>query len=343
MDAHIGAVAEAMAGLATDLSSQFGAADSYAAAVTSVAGEVTARGIDADVYGRSPTVQAFENDVAVLLGKDAGCFFMTGTLAQLTALRAHTSADGGGAGMQLGGCGGMEGADTLSFTGVARVIAVHPTSHIAHHDCLRNGQRQDALFHAHAAVNADGLRLVSFGMMHAVPSLTEFALMLAQHRPCVVVLELPQRMCGGRTVQWEDLVKMRELATKAGAKLHMDGARLWEVQPYYDRPLADICALFDTVYVSFYKGLGAMAGSMLCGGTDVIDRCRSLKTAHGGTPFSVTTEVVHAQLMLAAHLSTFSHRYERLVQFVDAIAAIPALSTILRFDPPSPQSCLIHG
>lgn len=340
-----------------DLSAQFGPEDSssYAKAISLVAAEVAARGIEADVYGYSATVQAFENDLAVLLGKEAGCFFMTGTLAQLTALRAHIAAAAGHR-QEAAADASRPGAGEPETDGSAagrlptprshahtHVVAVHPTSHIAHHDCLRNGQRQLAEFQDHASANAAGMQLVSFGSMNSAPTLTEFATMLAEHRPCAVALELPMRMCGGKTVPWEDLVKMRELATKAGVALHMDGARLWEVQPFYDRPLADICALFDTVYVSFYKGIGAMAGSMLCGRSGVVERCRELKGAHGGTPFSITTEVVHAQLMLAVQLSTFARRYERLVELVADISAIPALSGVLHFDPPVPQSCLVHG
>jgi len=40
---------------------------------------------------------------------------------------------------------------------------------------------------------------------------------------------------------------------------------LWEAAPFYDRSHAEIAALFDSVYVSFYKGLGALAGAILAG------------------------------------------------------------------------------
>lgn len=317
-----------------DLSDQFGPAATLGAALAKVSAEVAARHIEADVYGRGGAVQALENDVAVLLGKEAACFFMTGTLAQLSALRALSA---GGQGTEVGGT--ARGAKEAARP----VVAVHPTSHIAHHDCLRSGRRQQEDFDAHAAINASDLRLVPFGAMSTVPTLTEFAMVLAEAKPAVVVLELPQRMCGGRTIPWAELVQMRELATKAGVRLHMDGARLWEVQPFYDRPLADICALFDTVYVSFYKGIGAMAGSMLCGQTEVIASARALKTSHGGTPFSVTTEAVHAQLALADQLSSFSHRYQRLQSLVADVSRIESLGNVLRFEPPEPQSCLVHG
>ena len=61
---------------------------------------------------------------------------------------------------------------------------------------------------------------------------------------------------------------------KRGVKMHMDGARLWEVQPFFDKPLSQICALFDSVYVSFYKGVAAMSGAMLLGTADFIAQAR---------------------------------------------------------------------
>src|SRR5512145_2658770 len=42
-----------------------------------------------DVYGEDPTVRALEERVAGLLGKDAGLFTVTGSLANLLGVRAH--------------------------------------------------------------------------------------------------------------------------------------------------------------------------------------------------------------------------------------------------------------
>ena len=51
--------------------------------------------------------------------------------------------------------------------------------------------------------------------------------------------------------------------------------------------LAEIAALFDTVYVSFYKGLGGVAGGMLLGEEDVIAEAREWRHRHGGTLFNL--------------------------------------------------------
>ena len=43
------------------------------------------------------------------------------------------------------------------------------------------------------------------------------------------MLELPQRMNGGRAPAWDEVQKMCRAAQKAGSKRHLDGTRLFEV------------------------------------------------------------------------------------------------------------------
>jgi len=74
--------------------------------------------------------------------------------------------------------------------------------------------------------------------------------------PCAVIVECPHREVGGKTTPWAELVALSAACREAGVALHCDGARLWEAAAAYDKSLAEICALFDSVYVSFYKGLG---------------------------------------------------------------------------------------
>ena len=71
-------------------------------------------------------------------------------------------------------------------------------------------------------------------------------------------------------------------ARARGIRLHMDGARLWEArEAYAPRTHAEICALFDSVYVSFYKGIGALAGAALAGSTHVHRAGARVAQAHG--------------------------------------------------------------
>ncbi len=90
-----------------------------------------------------------------------------------------------------------------------------------------------------------------------------------------VVLELSAREIGGQLPAREELTAFCTKARDEGIALHMDGARLWQCAPFYQRTLAEIADLFDTVYVSF-KDLGAPAGAALTGTKVVIDEARGL-------------------------------------------------------------------
>ena len=59
------------------------------------------------------------------------------------------------------------------------------------------------------------------------------------------------------------------------------------MRPVLRSALSEIAALFDTVYVSFYKGLGGVAGGILLGEEDVIAEAREWRQRHGGTLFNL--------------------------------------------------------
>jgi hypothetical protein len=59
-----------------------------------------------------------------------------------------------------------------------------------------------------------------------------------------------------------------------------------QVQPFYGVPLSTLAAFFDSVYVSFYKGLGAMAGAMLLGDEATVAAARVWQKRRGGDVFT---------------------------------------------------------
>ncbi|BCB73729.1 hypothetical protein Pflav_001390 [Phytohabitans flavus] len=63
---------------------------------------------------------------------------------------------------------------------------------------------------------------------------------------------------------------------------HLDGARIWEAQTYYERPLDEIAALFDTVYVSLYKGLQGVRGAVLAADPETLAEAAVWRQRLGG-------------------------------------------------------------
>ena len=205
-------------------------------------------GTEPDRYGAGGVVEQLETEVAELLGKPAAAFFVSGTMAQQIALRVHADRSG------------------------RRVVAYHPTSHLELHE----GRALERLHGLFGRPVGDAREPLS------AAALAEVAEPVA-----ALLLELPQREIGGRLVPWDELVAQVEWARSRGAAVHLDGARLWESTPFYDRTPAEVAALFDTVYVSFYKGLGGVAGACLAGPADHVGEAREWRARHGGTLFGM--------------------------------------------------------
>ena len=238
-----------------------------------------------DVYGQGAALQAFEQQVAQLLGKEAGCFFATGTGAQHAALLA------------------------LAPDVAKPTVLLHPTSHLVHLDCLRDGPMQSTQFDDTAALNLVGFTARKCGEVARVLSFDDVRRALAPEIttcPDVLVVELPMRMLGGATPSLEDLRKLSALCRARGVKLHMDGARLWEALPAYPAlgsDIAALAALFDSVYVSFYKGIGAMGCAMLTGDARTIEAARKWQKRRGGDLFCRGPLALDCQLRLNGLLS----------------------------------------
>merc|ERR1740121_3341194 len=122
----------------------------------------------------------------------------------------------------------------------------------------------------------------------------------------------------------------------------MDGARLWEVQPFYAKSLEKICGLFDSVYVSFYKGLGGMSGAMLCGTKALAEAAVLWRTRLGGAVFTMAPHWIDAREQLQLRQDGFDARLKKLRKVVKALSDDPSIKHVVRFEPPVPEACLVH-
>ena len=107
-------------------------------------------------------------------------------------------------------------------------------------------------------------------------------------------------------------------ARERGVPLHFDGARLWESQPYLEHSLAEIADLADTVYVSFYKGLGGLAGAVVAGPSDVVAEARRWRSRHGGTLFTLAPFALAGLRGLRLLLPRMAEYHQRAVELAAA-------------------------
>jgi threonine aldolase len=200
-------------------------------------------GLALDEYSEGPAIRLLEERVATLLGKPAALWFPKGVTAQQAALLVH-AADSG-----------------------SRVVALHPKSHLALDE-------QDALD------RLAGLLPRRIGPDHR--PFTRADLDTLTEPLAALTVELPLRRAAFQAPDWNELSAIAAWAKARGVNFHLDGARIWEVAPWYGHSLAEIAALADTVYVSFYKGLGGMGGCVLAGPEAFIAAAKPWRNRYGG-------------------------------------------------------------
>lgn len=149
-------------------------------------------------------------------------------------------------------------------------IAIHPRSHIEEEE----GRAHHEVF---------GLRSSPFGPNHAQPSLAD--LTSIRDPLGAASIEIALRPVGGTLIPWDNLMAMSDHCRRQGIPFHADGARVWEAQVGYGKTFPEIAALFDSLYVSFYKVLGGLFGGALLGSHDFVDEARVWQKRLGQTPY----------------------------------------------------------
>jgi threonine aldolase len=266
------------------------------------AGELLARiptDLGLDRYGAGGAVSALEERICELLGKPAALFMLSGTMAQQIAIRIHADRAG------------------------IRAFGFHPMSHLELHE-------DKAYQRVHSLV---GVPVGDAKALLTLDDLTAITEPLA-----AFIFELPQREIGGRLPEWGDLQAQVAHLRDRGIAVHLDGARLWESTPHYQKTPADIAGLFDTVYVSFYKGLGALSGCCLAGDEDLIERARAWRKRHGGTLFGMWPNAASAIEALDRRLPLFPRYYEHARAIADALRGIEQVEIV----PDPPQTSMMH-
>ena len=211
--------------------------------------------LDSDIYGTGKVIEEFQDKMAAFLGKEKAVFFPSGTMAQQIALRIW--------------------CDEKGLT----KVAYHPLSHLEIHE-------EDVLKELHkikTVLLADETRVIEL----------EDVVSMEDQVACLL-LELPQREIGGQLPSYETLEAISSHCRMNGIKLHLDGARLLEVLPYYEKTASEVCELFDSVYLSFYKGIGGIAGAILAGEETFIGKSKVWKRRYGGDLISLYPYIISA-------------------------------------------------
>ena len=203
-----------------------------------------------DVLDGDPSVHRLEERVATMLGKEAGLFFPSGSMANMTGIAVHAAP-------------GTE-------------VVLDEEAHLIHGEMA-----------GIAALCGAQIRPVRVGAGRAVMNADDLRRTIrppSKHDPAISVIgvENTHNSSGGKVVPLSDLLALRAVADEHGIPVHMDGARLWNASAATGTSLADFGSCAHTVMLSLSKGLGCPVGAILVGDAPAMRRAHAIRKRFGG-------------------------------------------------------------
>lgn len=207
---------------------------------------MAAAAVGDDVYGDDPTVNALEAHVAALLAKEAAVFVPSGTQGNLCALLSHCAR----------GEEAIAGRAYHVLTSEAAGASVLGGIALCPVEIAADGGLDPEVIDA--AVKPDD-----------------------PHCPVSRLLCL-ENTFHGRAVPMERLRAAAAAGRRRGLSVHLDGARFFNAVVELSVPPAELAGVADTVSLCLSKGLGAPAGTVLAGPSELIGRARRWRKMLGG-------------------------------------------------------------
>jgi threonine aldolase len=201
-----------------------------------------------DVYGEDPTINQFQERAAELVGKEAGLYVPSGTMANQLALRVL----------------GRPGSEVLC---AAR-------AHVFRYEAA--AAAWNSALQPHPFPDDDGLLDMA--------ALDETIQNADHHSTDVsmIAIENTHMASCGRPWRVDEVQAVAALAERHGVPLYSDGARIWNASVALGVPARELAAPATAVMFCVSKGLGAPVGSILCGSRDLIDAAREHRQRLGG-------------------------------------------------------------
>lgn len=254
-----------------------------------------------DVYGEDPSVNRLEKLAAQKLGHEAALFVSSGTQGNLLALLGHCQRGDEYIAGQLAHCYRTEGGGAAVLGGI---------------------QPQPLDFQSDGTLDLAKVE-------HAIkPDNIHFA------RTRLLCLENTQ---AGKVLPLDYLAEARRLADRHGLALHLDGARVFNAAVKLAVSVDSITAGFDSVSFCLSKGLGAPAGSLLCGSADFIAAARRGRKMLGGGMRQAGVLAAAGILALEQHVDRLAEDHDNAKRLAVGLAGIDALE----LDPATVQTNMV--
>jgi threonine aldolase len=258
-----------------------------------------------------PTVNALQERVAELLGKEAALFLPSGTMCNAISFRVHIDKSG----------------DEVILHDRA-----HPIIAEAGGPAAISGAMMKPLPSETGIFSAEQVEEAIRPADRYMP------------RSRLVSVEQTTNMGGGRVWPQEALRVVVDVAKRHEMRTHMDGARLMNAVVASGVPAAEHADGFDTVWVDFTKGLGAGVGACMAASADLIEQAWRYKQMWGGSMRQAGSIAAAALYALDNNVERLAEDHENARVLADGLAQIDGVeidpttveTNIVLFRPPDP-------
>jgi threonine aldolase len=240
-----------------------------------------------------PTVNALQERVAALLGKEAALFLPSGTMCNVIAFRLH-----------------LRSGDEVILDHTA-----HPVRYEAGGPAALSGAMVRSLEGAGGIFTAGQVA----GALR--PAGDRYA-----PRSRLVSVEQTTNTGGGRVWPLEAIEEVLEVAREHGLRAHLDGARLMNAVVASGVTAADYAQRFDTAWIDFTKGLGAPIGAALAGSRELIEEAWRHKQMLGGAMRQAGIVAAGALYALEHHVDRLADDHANARMLAEGLAALPGIS-----------------
>jgi len=243
-----------------------------------------------DVFGDDPSVNALQEKIAAMLGKEAALYVASGTQSNLVGIMSHC---GRGDEYIVG-----QMAHTYRWEGGGAAVLGSVQPQPLEHE-------------------ADGR--LALGRIEAAikPNDAHFA------RSRLLCLE---NTIGGKVLPLDYLEAATALARGRGLATHLDGARLFNAAVKLGLPAAALAAPFDSVSVCFSKGLGAPVGSALVGSKEFIAKAHRWRKMVGGGMRQAGVVAAAALYALDHHVDRLAEDHALAARLAAGLEGLPGLT-----------------
>jgi threonine aldolase len=252
-------------------------------------------GVVKDAYGAGGSVEALEKKFAEITGKEKAVYMPSGTMANQLAIAV--------------------------LSGENSKVYVQDTSHVYRDEAdaaqsvfqkrLMPLAKEEPFFTAQQLQSA----------VEALQSEEVFKTGVG-----AVSIENPVRRSNGRMVPMEELRKISTYCRANNIKLHLDGARIYMAAAWSGVSVKEYASLFDTIYISLYKYLGAAGGAVLCGDKAVIDKMPHLIKVHGGSMYGNWANAAMALYRLEGFETRLKNTVQKAHELFDALNKISGIT-----------------